>query len=493
MLPTALAACSASSSSPGGSGPPPARAGAAAAFDEKREQLVLFGGRAVGGSADLSDTWTWDRPHGWLSHPGAGGPPARSGAAMAYNPETGSVVLAGGSAGSRHFADTWLWNGSRWSRGGALNGLSEATTHSVALAFDPSHLQLTLSACCGADGHPLTFVGDGSFWNAENPDTAKQPTQDAQDGFAAMGFAPIAGGRAILATRGRAAGSIATTSEWNGIEWGPGRNVTDITGTAPPDPRLQLAESPDDGTILALVNAAAGTTPSTLLRWQGDSWRAPAASTHPPYILAMATDVRDGQVLMVGGGSPSGDTDSVLGWYGGAAHAPRLGGRAHADPTFGPTVAPPAPKALPASAYVLSPAEVGPGYHYPSNRRPGPLSGSDAANATSTWEAVYEGGGYKLVVIDVYEYPTADQAQSNASDFGQAPSDEGGVQLSTDVQLGDSSVWVYKATVLTNAEFYAVVWTEGGVVFVISTRDAKGAATLDTALALAEKVDAKAH
>jgi hypothetical protein len=38
-----------------------------------------------------------------------------------------------------------------------------------------------------------------------------------------------------------------------------------------------------------------------------------------------------------------------------------------------------------------------------------------------------------------------------------------------------------------------VVWTEGGVVFVISTRDAKGAATLDTALALAEKVDAKAH
>ena len=47
----------------------------------------------------------------------AGGPPARTGAAMAYDSATGDMVMFGGtSATGQPLADTWLWDGIRLGR-----------------------------------------------------------------------------------------------------------------------------------------------------------------------------------------------------------------------------------------------------------------------------------------------------------------------------------------------------------------------------------------
>jgi hypothetical protein len=94
---------------------PSARAEAAMAYDAGRKRAVLFGGWDLapdGGRRRLGDTWEWDGRR-WMRVSEAG-PAPRSGAAMAYAPEAGGVVLFGGSGGP--LGDTWLWEGREWTR-----------------------------------------------------------------------------------------------------------------------------------------------------------------------------------------------------------------------------------------------------------------------------------------------------------------------------------------------------------------------------------------
>ena len=73
---------------------PSARSGAAMAYDAATGTVVLFGGVKDSGGT-LADTWTWDGTTWTQQHP-ATSPPARYDAAMAYDAATGTVVLFGG-------------------------------------------------------------------------------------------------------------------------------------------------------------------------------------------------------------------------------------------------------------------------------------------------------------------------------------------------------------------------------------------------------------
>ncbi|HET6966328.1 MAG TPA: hypothetical protein VFH58_16255 [Acidimicrobiales bacterium] len=73
---------------------------------------------AAGNQSVLADTWEWTAS-GWVKS-AAGGPPARSGATLAYDRANGTTVLFGGestptsSAPTQALADTWVWAGSKW-------------------------------------------------------------------------------------------------------------------------------------------------------------------------------------------------------------------------------------------------------------------------------------------------------------------------------------------------------------------------------------------
>ena len=110
---------------------PPARAEASMAYDAARRRLVLFGGyRGTGdGRVRFGDTWEWDGLR-WEERTPPLVPPARSGAAMAYDPDRRRVVLFGGSGRS---ADTWEWDGAVWIR---IEAPSPARFNSV-MAYDP--------------------------------------------------------------------------------------------------------------------------------------------------------------------------------------------------------------------------------------------------------------------------------------------------------------------------------------------------------------------
>ena len=102
--------------------PPPVR-GAVMSEHARSGKVVLFGGTLLGGALPRSEsaaTWTWDGATGnWTRETPRLSPGARAWAAMAYHAGSGTAVLYGGSQGPYGLAlgDTWLWDGSGWSRG----------------------------------------------------------------------------------------------------------------------------------------------------------------------------------------------------------------------------------------------------------------------------------------------------------------------------------------------------------------------------------------
>lgn len=99
-----------------------ARWSATLTADPIREQIVLFGGnhtRAGPTWIPSSDLWLYDSWEGTWDEvmPSKPWPFAREDACAAWSPERKAVVLFGGrDAEKRILGDTWIWNGSKWSR-----------------------------------------------------------------------------------------------------------------------------------------------------------------------------------------------------------------------------------------------------------------------------------------------------------------------------------------------------------------------------------------
>jgi hypothetical protein len=79
------------------------------AYDAESGQMVLFGGSS-GGDNQLSDTWLYDRSqNSWSEITSQPRPSVRANSAMAYDASLNSVVLFGGSHfGAGTYDDTWI-------------------------------------------------------------------------------------------------------------------------------------------------------------------------------------------------------------------------------------------------------------------------------------------------------------------------------------------------------------------------------------------------
>jgi hypothetical protein len=104
----------------GSGGGLPARSQAALAFDPERGQAVLFGGIGVDGRS-LSDTWLWDGTSWSQAHPDHA-PSGRAGAQEGWDPVSRRVILLGGIdvnvqfSGGSQLSDEWAWDGHDWSQ-----------------------------------------------------------------------------------------------------------------------------------------------------------------------------------------------------------------------------------------------------------------------------------------------------------------------------------------------------------------------------------------
>jgi hypothetical protein len=96
------------------SGGPSARFGAAAAYDSGSDRVVLFGGaRSTADTARpeiYDDTWVYDTDTDeWTQMHPETRPPARMFASMAYDPESGLVLLWGGAGDPGSAIDSAVW------------------------------------------------------------------------------------------------------------------------------------------------------------------------------------------------------------------------------------------------------------------------------------------------------------------------------------------------------------------------------------------------
>ncbi len=134
-------------------------------YDSKRKRIVLFGG--YDGNNRLSDTWTYTAS-GWkkAAESSPDGPPGLLLHSMAYDAKRDQIVLFGGYSNSGYNGDTWLWNGTKWTKS-AAKGPSPRSG-----AFMCNDAKAGIILLFGGDSgawpnytyHKDTWIWNGSNW-----------------------------------------------------------------------------------------------------------------------------------------------------------------------------------------------------------------------------------------------------------------------------------------------------------------------------------------
>lgn len=163
---------------------PSPRQGAAFAWDPKDGYLLMFGGST--GDPDravFGDTWAWIGSE-WLQlHPQTS-PPARGEGALGYDPESQRMILYGGGdnfylqATDPQRNDTWAWDGTNWTELHPAHTPTPAVCCSeVEMAYDEGKPGLWLTL-----GLLKTWAWTGSDWTLMAP--AARPPERFLFGFA---------------------------------------------------------------------------------------------------------------------------------------------------------------------------------------------------------------------------------------------------------------------------------------------------------------------
>ena len=114
-------------------------------FDPVSERTILYGGigrkEQEGKLIRFGDTWTFDGKE-WVELTNVDSPPARYGALVGVNPETGLVHMIGGKDENESFINEhYTWNGTKWSLVAATTELP--ARQNGGLAWDPTLGQMT--------------------------------------------------------------------------------------------------------------------------------------------------------------------------------------------------------------------------------------------------------------------------------------------------------------------------------------------------------------
>jgi hypothetical protein len=121
-------------------GGPPGRMLGGAAYDEKRNVLVLYGGRPVELGQCSQETWEWDG-QAWAQEE-AQPPTACDHVKMVYDASTGeSILFSGLDPSENQVNETWSWNGQEWK---LLSIEGPDSRGHFGFVYDPAHQQTLL-------------------------------------------------------------------------------------------------------------------------------------------------------------------------------------------------------------------------------------------------------------------------------------------------------------------------------------------------------------
>jgi hypothetical protein len=255
--------------------------GFSAVDDPMSHQVVVFGG------VDSYDTtWLWDGKRWSLAHPRLT-PPGRFGAASAYDPLTGLVLLYGGRLGPGDAVDdTWSWDGKTWAELDSGTGAPPAGEGSV-MAWDGVHRQMVLVNSAGQSAGQ-TWLWTGDRWTLHQ--TGALPV-----GFFVVGMAVDPATSAFLAVGCCAPGISATSTwSWDGGAW------HQVSTHADPPAVVGLAVDPTGGSLLLCSDPTAAATGRQVWTWGGTDWIPHAGARVPVIPEAEVTAFDEGYVLLLG-------------------------------------------------------------------------------------------------------------------------------------------------------------------------------------------------
>lgn len=279
---------------------PPARSHHAIAWDGARRELVVFGGSGAWAPGGTDETWIWDG-QGWQRRNPPAAPPARSGAAMAFDPRHGHIVLFGGwnSAQSRLFGDTWIWDGSKWSQ--RFPSRSPAPRASHKMVWDAARGEIVLFGGWGSGLFNDTWIWDGSTWTARQPMSVMPPAHSdhamAYDEARqeVVAFGGCCGGSGRLGHRN-------TTWVWDGRSWTERRPAN----RPPARAAHAMTYDPVNRVVVAFGGQASdgGLLNDTWL-WDGTDWMPLRTANSPPpcSYSAITFDPSASRLVLTGCGS----------------------------------------------------------------------------------------------------------------------------------------------------------------------------------------------
>jgi hypothetical protein len=287
---------------------PPAREGAAMAYDAATSTTVLFGGRIRG--VQRGDTWTWDGAT-WTKQAPATSPHRREGAAMAYDAATGTVVLFSGPVTYR---DTWTWDGTTWTK--QAPAARPPARRFATMAYDAATGTIVLfggvNFIRGTHFLRDTWTWDGSTWTKQAP-AARPPGREG----ASMAYDAATGTIVLFGGANGSQGShlLRDTWTWDGATW------TKQAPAAHPSARSFAAMADDGaaGNVVLFGGAASHFNPlPDTWTWDGATWteQAPAASPPARRFASMAYDAAARNVVLFGGLGSGGDFSDTWTWGG---------------------------------------------------------------------------------------------------------------------------------------------------------------------------------
>jgi hypothetical protein len=196
---------------------PTTLSGAAIAYDPSREEVVVFGGRHPLTNQMIAETWIWDGAAWTLQQPPVT-PPAREGAALAYDPVHQQMLLFGGidPNSEQIFNDTWLWDGRAWTElhppaapaGRIGPGLAADLNHKIVVLFG-GLVGTGRTSQYGND----TWLWDGATWSLVAPSHLPAAALDPQ-----LDYDPIQNQVVFTAWPGSSDQLICRWA-WTGQDW----------------------------------------------------------------------------------------------------------------------------------------------------------------------------------------------------------------------------------------------------------------------------------
>jgi len=247
----------------------------------------------VGGLGNYANTWLWNGIRWTQAHP-ATRPPGRFGASAAYDPATSTVLLFGGrTEPGTPIHDTWGWNGTDWTALDSGAGGPKPGTGSD-MAWDDTLHEMVLTTESGVLGEPAnTWIWAGTHWR--HPAGAHLP---AGAFYTPMWFDPKT--KSLLAVGccegpPPSTGAVNTTWRWDGSTWTlvPTPNQSPIRAST-------MALDPATGSLVLCSCGSSVPPQPELLRWDGSAWGSIAAGRPPVQLGVEVTDFGRGQLLLLG-------------------------------------------------------------------------------------------------------------------------------------------------------------------------------------------------